>query len=306
MKHLSAKAGRRGFTLIELLVVIAIIAILIGLLLPAVQKVREAAARMSCGNNLHQIGVAAHNYHDQQGALPSGVTNGFYGQSGYGWGTDFDRRSWVGLILPYMEQKAQWESLDARFRANQYTITYTGFDQPIKSLICPSDPNGGKTQTLAGNPQGFHTNYAGCVGNATNYAAADLGGVMYGRSKVLLPQITDGTSSTLLAADIRVRPDDGNHDVRGRMNNAVHGGVSFTTAFPPNSAVGDEQQSYCVSGVGMPCGGSGLRLMARSSHTGGVSVAMADGSVKFVNNSIDPIVWRNAGTRIGNEATQLP
>jgi prepilin-type N-terminal cleavage/methylation domain-containing protein/prepilin-type processing-associated H-X9-DG protein len=299
---------RAGFTLIELLVVIAIIAILIGLLLPAVQKVREAAARMSCSNNLKQLGIALHNYHDQMSSLPPGVPAGFGGNSGYG--PDFDRRSWVGFLLPYLEQPALANNLEAVVRANGgagYTITYPGFDQPIKPLVCPSDPTGVKTQTVSGNPQGFHTNYAGCIGNAPNlYTNADLGGVLFAKSRVTLVGITDGTSNTLMVAEIRTRPDTTAHDTRGRMNNAIHGAVSFTSAFPPNSTVGDEQQSYCVAATGMPCGGFGLRLIARSAHTGGLNVGLADGSVRFVTDSIDPTVWAFSGSRAGGEVSQLP
>ncbi|MDY3555766.1 DUF1559 domain-containing protein [Gemmata sp. JC717] len=148
---------QRGFTLIELLVVIAIIAILIGLLLPAVQKVREAAARMKCQNNLKQIGLGLHNYHDANAVLPPGINTGIPGAHF----PDWDRRGWALFILPYIEQDASFRNLDARARAlasgtaSGHTIHgWVGFDIAVSVFQCPTDPNSPKTQTVAGNQQG--------------------------------------------------------------------------------------------------------------------------------------------------------
>src|SRR4051794_1110600 len=136
---------RRGFTLIELLVVIAIIAVLIGLLLPAVQKVREASARTSCQNNLHQVAVALQNYYSACGCFPPGSQDGPYGGDVY----VPDREGWHQLLLPYMEQDA----LGNYIRSWKTTMTvptqavfwsFPGRFTPIASMVCPSDPNSPK------------------------------------------------------------------------------------------------------------------------------------------------------------------
>src|SRR4051794_8180712 len=202
----AVRCGRIAFTLIELLVVIAIIAILIGLLLPAVQKVREAAARMKCSNNLKQIAVACHNYHDTNGVMPPGQPQGYYYSNWYSDPTvkDYDRSCWIGPILPYIEQTAMGAQYQSFLTAP--TASHTCFAPfatiHISTLLCPSDGNSPKLGTVPGNSQGTHTNYAVCQGSG--YATPggtnglNLNGIFYGRSKTRLTDVTDGTSSTIL------------------------------------------------------------------------------------------------------------
>ena len=304
-----------GFTLIELLVVIAIIAILIGLLLPAVQKVREAAARMSCTNKQKQIGLALHNYHDTNSAFPAGQPQGYWYA---GWGgtpglREYNRANWVGDILPHVEQTAVFAQLQANLLSNsQYTCAAPFSTVIMAAFVCPSDPNGPKVAVAPGNPQGFHTSFVVCHGSGyatptSDPRGIDLDGVLYGVRKTKLTDITDGTSNTLILGELLQGSDAvaGGHDVRGRVWNTVHAGTSFTTMYPPNSTVGDNTMGYCGAVVGAPCSASQTEInafsLARSKHTGGVNATRADGSVRFVSNSISPGTWLAMGTRSGNE-----
>lgn len=305
---LSPGRARRAFTLIELLVVIAIIAILIALLVPAVQKVRESAARTQCSNGMRQVGIAMHSYHDVRKALPSAVPIAFYTGNWYAeaGGRDRDRSCWVASILPYVEQGP----MDTQCKNWLTTLpNYTCFapfaNTHVPVLICPSDPNSPKISTLG---QGAHTNYVVCHGNgyATPGGAngTNLNGLCYAKSRVTLTAIPDGSSNTVMVSEILQSPDTGAHDVRGRIWNAIHVGTVFSTIYPPNSTIGDNSQGYCNPLPMVPCGGQNANnayLLARSGHSGGVNAVLGDCSVRFVQNSITPTVWLGMGSRNGNE-----
>ena len=309
-----------GFTLVELLVVIAIIAILIGLLLPAVQMAREAARQMQCRNNLKQLGLALLNYESTHRALPGGI-----GPSGCCWGT------WQVGILPYLEQTSLFTRYSGyggsdpglRYdRAPNLPVTRTR----LPTLTCPSD-------SPSTTPEGITShNYAVNFGN-TSFAQMPLGGVAFlgapfsayvgslvqdgpdeqgslgsfrgkwGRN-IRLSSITDGTSHTLAAAEV----------LQGRKGDSRGltwwgGAAGVVTYLAPNS-----EQPDVVSGGGcnpvlsppMPCTleltASRPRMMgARSPHQSGVNCVRCDGSVTFIADSIEYQVWHGFGTTQGAE-----
>jgi prepilin-type N-terminal cleavage/methylation domain-containing protein/prepilin-type processing-associated H-X9-DG protein len=298
----------RAFTLVELLVVTAIIAILIGLLLAAVQKVREAANRIRCASNLRQTGIALLQYHDTYGCLPPGLLNTFYPPRG----AEFERRSWMPTILPYLEQQAFYEELEGYMRAGRgYPWFVPHASTPIPVLLCPSDPAGPKTFGVGGTDvsEGFHGNYALCMGAGLFNPPEDptgtrRDGVFCALSRTRLADIQDGTSTTLLGSEIIVIPDRGHEaDVRGRYLDALHGGTLFSTRHPPNTREGDSGE-YCIDSPRDPCRSqdrANTVHFARAYHPGGVNSLFADGSLRLTADTVAPDLYRALGTRAGGE-----
>jgi prepilin-type N-terminal cleavage/methylation domain-containing protein len=321
---------RPAFTLIELLVVIAIIAVLIGLLLPAVQKVREAAARSACQNNLKQVGLAMHNYHDANGVLPYGEGPGnpsdpITTRRGCCWG------DWQTLLLPYIEQDAMFQGYvnlggnDIKGMAISGTSIRLRYgDSPnvervtskrLKILTCPSDnPNPGAITTTIGGVVYAITshNYVANYGNTNNYqvditspVSLKFLGAPFGWAPQIfkITDIADGTSNTMLASETVQGT---GSDLRGFTWWAP--GAQFTTVYGPNTSSPDIVTQNCVNqpAQNLPCvdnGGAWNILAARSRHTGGVQAVMGDGSVRFVQQSIDINVWRALSTTHGGETT---
>lgn len=340
-----------GFTLIELLVVIAIIAILIGLLLPAVQKVREAAARAKCQNNLKQIGLALHNYHGDQTTLPPG---GYVPLESTPRNAPYNKnqgRCWFHDVLPYIDQGPLFQALEPLLKKTGFNPTLVmncstaadvsggtspvDWDSTLVSIfMCPADPAQPKLQTWSnGNGKSFHGSYSACAGdgpvgyarpsnsgsfgqglqlqNASQWSgmgSEKLNGPFRAVKATRFDQITDGTSNTIFVSEHIVVPEvnASNHDFHGRYYNSRHGGMLFSTAETPNTQA-NEVMFYGVAVPGrLNVTGptltatnnfnNPLYMYARSYHTGGVNALLGDGSVRFIPNTITPLIYKAMGT----------
>jgi prepilin-type N-terminal cleavage/methylation domain-containing protein/prepilin-type processing-associated H-X9-DG protein len=315
-----ARASRSAFTLIELLVVIAIIAILIGLLLPAVQKIREAAARMQCSNNLHQLALAMHNYHDTAGHFAIGAQGRVPPTCDYLASSPL-RTPFLPYLLPYFEQdnvhKLYHYDIPYYFPAN-----YPALAIKLKIFQCPSaearplfNASGGE-KDYKGN-YGLNWgrwDYCDQGGPATNPAPFNVGTAgrapFYLNFGARLTEIADGTSNTLMWMEmLQGQGEDAPLlDRRGRLWNDDSACYQISTRFAPNSPSPDYGVCNNNPEAGLPCSRTGTGLGSarffmgsRSKHSGGVNAALCDGSVRFVTNNIDLFTWTALSSMSGGE-----
>jgi len=325
---------RKGFTLIELLVVIAIIAILIALLLPAVQQAREAARRTQCKNNLKQIGLALHNYHDNFNVFPpGGIASTTAGAPYQGWG-------WSVMILPHMDQSPLYNQINfsltmdaARTQAGSPLAT------SISAFRCPSDVGGqvvanvdevttvgGTATTYAG--QFARSNYPGVVG----YSSVAIGsvqppvgiiagtpptttlyrGIFGANSRMGIRDMTDGTSNCVVVGE-RYTPAAGGQNPGpqpvghgiwiGTPNPLTADGVAMTLGDTAVSATNPNPATAPFTPIGYRINGNNSGSAPRgqtsgfgSMHTGGCHFLIGDGTVRFISENIDTTMYRNLGT----------
>jgi prepilin-type N-terminal cleavage/methylation domain-containing protein/prepilin-type processing-associated H-X9-DG protein len=317
--------SRVGFTLIELLVVIAIIAILIGLLLPAVQKIREAAARLKCQNNLKQMGLALHNYHDTNGTIPPGGKGPAHLVAPVGTESN---HCWAYRLLPFIEQ-------DNLFRndllnlpgyywgmpnfANQYPTHYQALTTPVRLYRCPSSSHDDHGQMYAPaftDPQQTYDDFAVMeyVGIAGSDRLLDsrgmpAAGMLYMNSSLKLTDATDGTSNTMVIGEYSGLTAQQHYNAyQSTSDNTTTWDLGYDApphcwswkmiAYPPNGPYFFNPGYSSALDVGKPLISTTIcKNSLKSPHSGGINVLYLDGSVHFVPNNIDMIVYKNLADR---------
>jgi len=324
-------ARRRAFTLIELLVVIAIIAILIGLLLPAVQKIREAANRMSCSNKLKQLGLALHNYHDTNGTLPPGGQGAVYPiPNPAGNTTTIAGTSWCVFVLPYIEQ-------DNLFKQYRWDLAYNSVENGlvganvVPGLYCPSGPSPKKyldpNTNVTTNPPSHYIGVMGPGGAADNFTiayggatftyrlgSANSNGAWSGHGMlshyqettgsistlrlIKLSDVTDGLTNTLMLGEIArnlpaTTPATPNHYRSWIRGNNGGSATTKNIRYPMNSTFYNGSNNF-----------NDISMM--SHHAGGCNFALGDGSVRFVRETIDLALYQVLASIDGGEVAQLP
>ncbi|MFO0813456.1 MAG: DUF1559 domain-containing protein [Gemmatales bacterium] len=318
------RSTRRAFTLIELLVVIAIIAMLMALLLPAVQKVREAANKMLCGSNLRQWGIALHNYHNDYRNFPPAYEKKV--TSAYPMVPDkFYRWSVFAQVLPYVEQDNLRKLIDTEiplYDATGSTVlppNQVGVSNMVKLMLCPSD-----TMQKIDSRYG-PCNYVVCVGSGVNggqRTGAD--GMFIVNRHLRIEDMRDGTSHTSLISETLLGP--GGSDAAS-VGNLPQNYYAKLSAGPLTAALCDSNagpyktdrgliwadgesvvydHAYTPNRKGWDCmasGGFSFRA-ARSMHVQGVQVLFGDGSVRYYQNDIDPVIWSAFSTRFGGEVVE--
>ena len=301
----------KAFTLIELLVVIAIIAILIGLLIAAVQKIREAASRMTCANNLKQMAMALHNYHTEHNRFPLANTN-------------ITLHSWPVFILPYIEQ----ENIKKQYRMDKNwfdPLNYNATQTQVKTFICPSTPDDPKRPALDNKninaaisdytvPGGLTGNFLlFCLNNGLGVAqniskSAVLNGQGIGTA---ISEISDGTSNSFLVYESGGRP---KHYISGKVigeadssfvcqNTYVKNGITAGAAWADPGGGSpvhgfNKNGTICSEACVMNCTNN---QEAYSFHSGGMNASFADGSVRYINENIKIVTFAALVTMAGGE-----
>ncbi|QDS90658.1 hypothetical protein EC9_48720 [Rosistilla ulvae] len=304
---------RSAFTLVELLVVIAIIGILVGLLLPAVQAAREAARRMQCSNNMKQLGLAMHNYHDVHLKFPPGGLD----VGGY-------RIGWPARIFDFIEEGNRIDAMDGlspnalvtmqpyRFTTAPHYGDNQIFTDPMPSFACPSSPLGGTAKaagqigsidqgTLHYNANAGSVNYD-MVNTSSSSQDYSTSGVIYPKSKVKFAHITDGTSSTILVGECSDR-----QGWTDSMLNSWGGILPWTWGYYSYSSGGflqmdNKNLQYPINFEGTT---STNVTPYRSAHPGGAQFSLCDGSVRFLTETMDYVVLDAMATRARGEVVSF-